>query len=88
MSKRALLPVLMISLLLSACGTSAAEAERRLEAQRDALAAGTMSFTAFITAQPPSGEVFACVLTCSATPEETVVTVQKPEAVSGISATA
>lgn len=80
-----LVPALMISLLLSGCG-SAGAAEERIEKQRDALAtAERICFTADVTADL-GDEVFACTLDCEATPEQVSVTVMSPEPVAGICA--
>ena len=82
--KRALVPALMISLLLCACGGE--EAEQRIERQRDALAAAEeISFTARVRADL-GDEVFLCVLDCSQTPEGLTVEVREPEEIAGIRA--
>ena len=84
MSKRAILPALMITLLLSACGGAAAE--ETLEKQRDVLAAAEeICFTAEVTASA-GDEVFVCTLRCSSTPEEITAEVVEPESVAGVKA--
>ncbi|MBR1497336.1 MAG: hypothetical protein IJ617_06905 [Oscillospiraceae bacterium] len=84
--KRALVPALMISLLLCACGGE--EAEQQIERQRDALAAAEeISFTARVRADL-GDEVFLCVLDCEATAEGLTVEVVEPEEIAGIRARA
>ena len=84
--KRAILPALMITLLLCACGNGGAAAEEKLEARRDALAAAEeITFTADVTANL-GDEVFACTLACAATPEEVSAEVLAPEPVAGVRA--
>ena len=84
--KRALLPALMISLLLSGCG---AAAEERIEARRDALAAAEeIRFTARIRANPGKNEAFDCVLDCAAEPGEVTVEVVEPAEIAGLRAKA
>ena len=83
--KRAIVPALMISLLLSACAGGTA-VETALEARRDVLAAAAeISFAADMTAFP-GGEVFACSLACHATPEEVSMEVTAPELAAGVRA--
>ena len=84
--KRVILPVLMITLLLAACGGAAVE--EQVEARRDALgAAEQISFTAEVTADLGS-EVFESTLACTATPEGVTMEVISPELVAGVTATA
>ena len=84
MTKRAILPVLMIAALLTGCG--GANAEERIEKQRDDLAAAQeISFTADVTANFEN-EVFQCTLRCTATPEEVVVEAVEPELIAGVRA--
>jgi outer membrane lipoprotein-sorting protein len=83
--RRFLIPALMISLLLGGCGGAAA-AERKIEEQRDALAAADQfRFTAALT-ESRGDEVFCCTLECSSAPGETAVTVTAPETVAGVTA--
>ena len=82
--KRVIAPVLMITLLLAACG--GAVLEERVEARRDALAAAErISFTAEVTADLGS-EVFESTLACAATPERISMEVLSPEIVAGVTA--
>jgi len=82
--RRTVLPALMILLLLCGCGTN--RAEGKLKAQREALKeAEEISFTAHITARTEN-EVFSCSLDCTASREETVVTVTAPALIAGIRA--
>ena len=84
--KRAILPALMISLLLTGCGNGGA-AERALEARRDTLAAAAeISFTAKTTAFF-GDEVFDCTLDCVADPETVTVEVAAPDMIAGVRAT-
>ena len=83
--KRVLLPALMITLLLTGCGSEAA-LEEQLEKRRDEYAAAeTLSFTAEITADLGT-EVFPCTLACTATAEEMRVEVIEPSIVAGVTA--
>ena len=85
--KRVIAPVLMITLLLAACGGGAV-LEERVEARRDALAAAErISFTAEVTADLGS-EVFESTLACTATPEGVTMEVISPELIAGVTATA
>lgn len=82
--RRVVLPVLMISLLLCACGGAAAE--EALEKQRDTLAAAEeITFTAELTANL-GDEVFACTLACVSTPEEVTAEVLEPALIAGVKA--
>ena len=84
--KRAVLPVLMMTLLLSACGGAALE--EQIEARRDALgAAERISFTAEVSCDLGS-EVFDCTLACTATPEQVAMEVLSPEIIAGVTASA
>ena len=84
--RRFLIPALMISLLLTGCGGSAAGAEQKIEKQRDTLASSElMSFTADVTASLGE-EAFQCTLACAATAEEITVEVVKPELIAGVRA--
>ena len=74
----------MIAALLTGCG--GANAEQRIEAQRDDLAAAAeISFTADVTANLEN-EVFRCTLNCTATPEELVIEAIEPELIAGVRA--
>jgi len=84
MRRSVLLPALMISLLLTGCGS--AGAEERIEKQRDEFAcAEQLCFTAEVTANLPE-TVFDCTLRCTASPEEVTVEVLEPETIAGIKA--
>ena len=84
--KRVILPVLMITLLLTACGGAALE--EQVEARRDALGnAEQISFTAEVTTDLGS-EIFESTLACTATPERVAMEVISPELVAGVTATA
>ena len=84
--KRVVLPVLMITLLLSACGGAALE--EQVEARRDALgAAECIRFTAEVTSDL-GNEVFACTLACASTPERVTMEVLSPEIIAGVTASA
>jgi len=80
--RRFLLPALMISLLLTGCGSLGAEG--KLKDRRESLAeAGEISFTADVTANLGS-EVFDCTLNCTWTPEKLRLEVTAPESIAGI----
>ena len=82
--RRFLIPALMISLLLTGCGENAAE--RKIEQQRERLAAAEqLSFCAEITAKW-ADEVFTCTLDCTSTAEEITVAVAAPESIAGVTA--
>lgn len=82
--RRFLTAALMISLLLTGCGENAAE--RKIEQQRDALAAGSqLSFRADLTAAV-GDDVFCCTLDCAATADEVKIEVVSPELIAGITA--
>jgi len=82
--RKLILPVLMITLLLTACGGAAAE--REIEARRDAYAAADMlCFTARVRADV-GDTVFRCTLSCEAGREETEVRVVEPELIAGVTA--
>ncbi len=85
MTKRVVLPALMIMVLLGGCGDGQL-LERRLEEHRDALADAELSFTAQVCTGG-SQEVFSCTLDCVSTQEALSVTVSAPELISGIRAT-
>lgn len=87
MKRVIILPVLMITLLLTACGGGEA-IEEQVEARRDALGnAERICFTAEVTSNLGS-EVFDCTLACTATPEQVTMEVLSPEIVAGVTATA
>lgn len=83
--RRCLLPALMISLLLSGCG-SAAGIQRKITEQNQKLAAAeALSFTVDVTANLDQ-EVFDCTLACQAGPEEITVELLAPESLAGVRA--
>lgn len=80
-----LLPALMMTLLLAACG-GAGNAEARVEALRDAVAAAAeVSFTAVVRADV-GGEEFCCTLRCTGTAEGCTAEVMEPEIIAGVTA--
>ena len=82
--RRWLLGALMITLLLTGCGSAAPE--RKLdELQKTLHAAQELSVTADVTANLGE-ERFSCTLRCVSTPEQTSVEVLSPETVAGIRA--
>ena len=82
--RRFIVPVLMISLLLTGCGNVGVQ--QRLKEQREKIAATEqISFVADVTANP-GREVFQCTLACTANREEVTVEILAPESVAGIRA--
>lgn len=82
--RRFIVPALMISLLLSACGSGAVQ--RKVAEQRERFAAAEeIVFTADITANLGK-EVFQCTLSCAASPEIVTMEVVAPESVAGVRA--
>ena len=82
--RRYLLPALMISLLLSGCGSAGVQRKIAEQNQRFA-AAEALSFTADVTANL-GAEVFDCTLACAFAGEAVTVEVLAPESVAGIRA--
>lgn len=83
--RRYLLPALMISLLLTGCG-SASGIQRKIAEQNEKLAAAEeLSFTADVTANL-GNEVFDCSLACTAAEASVTVEVLAPESVAGVRA--
>lgn len=84
--KRAILSVLMTAvLLLGGCGETAALQEGFEASVQRRAGAGTVAFTADVTAEL-TDSVFECSLSCSRSGGETVVEVLAPEELSGIKA--
>ena len=82
--RRYLLPALMISLLLSGCGS--AGVQQKIAEQNEKLAAAEeLSFTADITANI-GDEVFECSLACAFDKETVTAEVLAPESVAGVRA--
>ena len=84
--RRAILPVLMIiALIMCACGDEAALEKAFLGAREDMAQAERVSFTAEVVAEL-SDNVFECSLECSREGKESLVEVLKPEEIAGIRA--
>lgn len=84
MHRSIMLPVLMISLLLTGCGSAAPE--QKIEQQFSAYAAAEeLSFTADITARLDD-EFFQCTLLCERSEDGTTVEVLAPELIAGVKA--
>lgn len=82
--RRWLLPALMITLLLTGCGSTVPE--KKLEEQRSRLAAAEeISVTADVTACTEE-EIFSCTLRCDVHPDAVTVEVLAPETIAGIRA--
>ncbi len=82
--RRLLLPVLMMTLLLSGCGGAAPE--RRMKELKQTLAAAqSVTMTADVTASLEN-EVFSCTMDCAARPDAITVEVRAPESIAGIRA--
>ena len=82
--RRLIVPVLMISLLLTGCDSGAVQ--RKLKEQREKFAAAeNISFVAELTANPGK-EVFQCTVACAAAGGELTVELLSPESVAGIRA--
>ena len=80
-------PMMLLCLLLSACGGTEDQMQEALQFRTGLLGAQSCQFIADITAQGES-EVFECTLQCTVTSDGTAaVTVLAPEEVAGIAAT-
>ena len=80
-------PMMLLCLLLSACGGTQDRMQEALQFRTDLLAAQGCSFEAELTAQGET-EVFECTLRCSISPDGTArAEVLAPEELAGVTAT-
>lgn len=80
-------PMILLCLLLSACGGTQTRMQEALQFRTDLLAAQGCSFEAELTAQGET-EVFECTLRCSLSPDGTArAEVLAPEEIAGVTAT-
>lgn len=78
--------MMMLCLLLSACGGTESRMQEALQFRTALLGAPACSFTLELTAQGEN-EAFACTLACAVSQDGiTEVTVQSPEEIAGVSA--
>ena len=78
--------MMMLCLLLSACGGTESRMQEALQFRTALLGAPACSFTLELTAQGEN-EAFACTLACAVSQDGTTeVTVQSPEEIAGVSA--